>query len=195
MHCEVNGTGYDWQIEGDANRFINCAGAATTPGSRVMGDYNVIDGGDWQSMDVRSGATRNVFDGIKEITAFIDSGTDTTILNAGGGIIPADKIPTLVVDAGNTAPVNAAWYVGQQGSITPARNGVAAVGTSLKWTHHDHVHPAGPASILTKSANYMVAAADRGALIIGTSTFTLSFDAAATLGGNFIFHFRNNGAA
>lgn len=47
--------------------------------------------------------------------------------------------------------------------------------------------------MLSKSANYQLLAADRGSLVSCTSTFTLSFSAAATLGNNWFAYLYNAG--
>lgn len=47
--------------------------------------------------------------------------------------------------------------------------------------------------LLSKSANYQLLAADRGSLVSCTSTFTLSFSAAATLGNNWFAYLYNAG--
>ena len=41
----------------------------------------------------------------------------------------------------STCIATTAWYFGQSGNTTPVMDGTAAIGTSLRWAHADHVHP------------------------------------------------------
>jgi len=50
-------------------------------------------------------------------------------------------VPTLAADATSAYAINAAWYGGQAGTSSPLMDGVAAAGTSKKWSPIDHVHP------------------------------------------------------
>lgn len=50
-------------------------------------------------------------------------------------------VPTLAADATSAYAINAAWYGGQAGVSSPIEDGVAAAGTSKKWSPIDHVHP------------------------------------------------------
>lgn len=67
--------------------------------------------------------------------------------------------------------------LGDDGEVITALQALGAVGSN----------------IVSKSANYTVAATDRGKLIDGTGTFTLSLTAAATLANGFSFAVRNSG--
>ena len=49
--------------------------------------------------------------------------------------------PTAAADTSTTALATTAFVTGQAASTTPAMNGTAAVGTSLKFARADHVHP------------------------------------------------------
>lgn len=65
--------------------------------------------------------------------------------------------PTAAVDTNTTQIATTAFVLGQAGSTAPIMDGVAAVGTSLRYSRADHVHPtdtsrapaAGSASITT----------------------------------------------
>jgi hypothetical protein len=48
---------------------------------------------------------------------------------------------TAAADTNTTQIATTAYVVGQASSTTPANNGTAAVGTSLKYARADHVHP------------------------------------------------------
>lgn len=48
--------------------------------------------------------------------------------------------PTAAVDTSTTQLATTAFVLGQAGSSTPATNGTAAVGTSLRYARADHVH-------------------------------------------------------
>jgi hypothetical protein len=49
--------------------------------------------------------------------------------------------PTAAADTNTTQVATTAFVVGQAGSTTPLVNGTAAVGTSLRYSRQDHVHP------------------------------------------------------
>lgn len=49
--------------------------------------------------------------------------------------------PTAAADDNSTKLATTAFVIGQAASATPAMNGSAAVGTSLKYARGDHVHP------------------------------------------------------
>ena len=51
------------------------------------------------------------------------------------------KAPTVNADQNDTAIATTAFVIGQAASATPAANGTAAAGTSLKYARADHVHP------------------------------------------------------
>lgn len=61
------------------------------------------------------------------------SGAFTTITRSDTASIPADNNTSQVITS--------AWYVGQASSTLPAINGTATIGTSLKWSRDDHIHP------------------------------------------------------
>jgi hypothetical protein len=48
--------------------------------------------------------------------------------------------PTAAADTNTTQVATTAYVVGQAGAATPQANGVAAVGTSLRYSRQDHVH-------------------------------------------------------
>ena len=50
-------------------------------------------------------------------------------------------VPTAAADTNTTQAASTAFVVGQAGTDTPTSNGTAAVGTSLRYSRQDHVHP------------------------------------------------------
>lgn len=53
--------------------------------------------------------------------------------------IPA--APTAAVDTSTTQIATTAFVAGQAGALSPVMNGTASVGSSLKFSRQDHVHP------------------------------------------------------
>lgn len=49
--------------------------------------------------------------------------------------------PTAAVDVGTTQVATTGFVLGQASSLVPLINGAGAVGTSLRYTRQDHVHP------------------------------------------------------
>jgi hypothetical protein len=60
-----------------------------------------------------------------------------TTLTVNGNLFAA----TPAVDTNSTRVATTAYYVGQASSTSPVMNGTATVGTSLRWSRADHVHP------------------------------------------------------
>jgi hypothetical protein len=50
-------------------------------------------------------------------------------------------VPSAAVDTNTTQAASTAFVVGQAGSTAPVINGTAAVGSSLRYSREDHVHP------------------------------------------------------
>jgi len=63
------------------------------------------------------------------------AGTSTTTLNGTTNGV------TAAADTNSVALATTAYVVGQAGSATPLVDGTAAVGTSLRYSRQDHVHP------------------------------------------------------
>lgn len=86
---------------------------------------------------------------------------------------------TAAADTNSTQIATTAYVVGQASSSTPVMNGVAAVGTSLKYARADHVHAtdtslaplASPA--LTGTPTSTTAAADTNTTQIATTAFVI----------------------
>lgn len=107
MHCEVNGTQQDWVIAGHNNILIGCAGAGTTSGNYLSGNFNTFEGGKWQSMAIQPGASGNTFRNVELVTGFTDGGDHTTIVNP-DSIFTAQDYSTAVLGnkTFNTANTN-----------------------------------------------------------------------------------------
>lgn len=78
--CEENGTGYDFDVQGDFNRLINCTGVSRR-GNRISGHYNAIDGGKFNNLVITSDATFTVVSGVDFDDSFTDESTTTTVRN------------------------------------------------------------------------------------------------------------------
>lgn len=50
-------------------------------------------------------------------------------------------VPTAAVDTNTTQAASTAFVVGQAGSATPIVDGTGTVGTSLRYSRQDHIHP------------------------------------------------------
>jgi hypothetical protein len=90
MDCESNGDGRDWQLDGDHNVLLNCSGAATylttTPSANyISGDYNAIIGGEFNDLEIASGADHTrVMSANLSLGTITDSGSNTTFLDCEG---------------------------------------------------------------------------------------------------------------
>jgi hypothetical protein len=74
------------------------------------------------------------------------------------------------VDTNTTQVATTAYVVGQAGSATPQANGVAAVGTSLRYARQDHVHTMPTAANVGAVASSLVDA--KGDLVTATADNT-----------------------
>jgi hypothetical protein len=87
--------------------------------------------------------------------------------------------PTAAVDANTTQLATTAFVVGQAGSATPLGDGVAAVGTSLRYARQDHVHPTDTSRAALASPTFTgtpaapTAAANTNTTQIATTAFVL----------------------
>lgn len=127
MHNEVNGAKEDWIIAGDHNIFIGCAGAGTTAGQTVSGDRNLFVGGKWQSLTVTAAGNGNRFENCQFLTAFTDSGVNTTVINPDSVATAALKLPAadIWLDANQAVRFGGDAGIGGDGS-TFVRLGTAS---------------------------------------------------------------------
>lgn len=87
--------------------------------------------------------------------------------------------PTAAADTNTTQIATTAYVVGQVGTATPLMNNTAAVGTSLKYSRQDHVHPsdttraplASPA--LTGTPTAPTAAVDTNTTQVATTAYVV----------------------
>lgn len=71
---------------------------------------------------------------------------------------------TQAVDTNTTALASTAFVLGQVGTATPLINGIAAAGTSKRWTPIDHVHPTDTTRAAVTGTTFT------GAVAVGTAT-------------------------
>lgn len=87
--------------------------------------------------------------------------------------------PTAAADTSTTALATTAFVTGQASSTTPAMDGVASVGTSLKYARADHVHPSDTTKAnlasptLTGTPAAPTAAADTNTTQLATTAFVV----------------------
>jgi len=98
----------------------------------------------------------------------------------------APTAPTAAADTNTTQVASTAFVVGQASSASPSMNGVATVGSSLKFARGDHIHPtdtsrapvASPA--LTGTPTAPTAAADTSTTQLATTAFVTGQAASTT---------------
>lgn len=129
------------------------------------------------------------------------SGTQLSIANGGTGQTTANAalnalLPTQTSNSGKvlqTDGTNASWQTlagtGTVTSIDASRGVRTASGSPITGSGTIY----GNIPVSARSTNTMLAAADRGALIVATSTYTQTLDAAATLGSGWYVNIRNDG--
>ncbi|KYH01709.1 hypothetical protein [Bradyrhizobium sp. DOA1] len=85
LHNEANGLitvgAADFSILGDDNRFISCAGAQTPGGQYIAGNRNVFTNCMLQTTTVVATANGTRFENCQLLTAFVDSGIGTSVIN------------------------------------------------------------------------------------------------------------------
>jgi hypothetical protein len=87
--------------------------------------------------------------------------------------------PTASVDTNTTQLATTAFVVGQAGVATPVVDGVAAVGTSLRYARQDHVHPTDTSRAALASPTFTgtpaapTAAADTNTTQVATTAFVV----------------------
>jgi hypothetical protein len=75
------------------------------------------------------------FNGTTSIT-----GTASSVLSASPTFTGTPLSTTAAADTNTTQIATTAYVIGQASAVTPANNGTAAVGTSLRYARADHVH-------------------------------------------------------
>jgi hypothetical protein len=79
-----------------------------------------------------------------EVVALLQQLAATTTTNANAAASSASNSATSATNAAASAAQAATAVQGAAGTATPLIDGTAAVGTSTKWAHEDHVHPKDP---------------------------------------------------
>lgn len=69
------------------------------------------------------------------------TGTGDVVLSASPTLTGTPIAPTAAADTNTTQIATTAFVVGQAGSSNPLMNNAVSVGTSLKYSREDHVHP------------------------------------------------------
>jgi hypothetical protein len=87
-----------------------------------------------------SGVIRYRLSGTSEFIAYRSWVTAGFALKASPTLTGTPLSTTAAVDTNTTQIATTAFVIGQAGSATPLVNGVAAVGTSLRYAREDHVH-------------------------------------------------------
>jgi hypothetical protein len=75
-------------------------------------------------------------------TGNVSVGGNLTVTGSVSFTSTAATATTQAVDNNSLSVATTAFVVGQAGAATPNANGTAAVGTSLRYSRQDHVHPA-----------------------------------------------------
>lgn len=131
---DLNATGAaDYNIIGNNNTFIGCAGAATTGGQVISGNRNVFSSCLLQSVAVQPGATENRFENCQILVAFTDGGTRTTVINPDGIATANDKSTLTLTNKTLVAPALGTPASGTLTNCTglPIATGVSGLGTGV----------------------------------------------------------------
>src|SRR5690349_20765827 len=78
-------------------------------------------------------------------------------------------------EAAASAAASAATVQAAAGTATPLMDGTAAVGTSTKWAHEDHVHPKDPSLASVSYVDTKVAGVDRKSTRLNSSHVEISY--------------------
>jgi len=70
-----------------------------------------------------------------------ETGSGSAVFSASPTFTGVPLAPTAAVDTNTTQIATTAFVLGQASSVAPLMNGLAAVGTSLRYTRQDHIHP------------------------------------------------------
>lgn len=106
-------------------------------------------------------------------------GEGTFALLASPALTGTPTAPTAAADTNTTQVATTAFVAGQAGSTTPAMNGSAAVGTSLKYARADHVHPSDTSKANLNSPTFTgtpaapTAAADTNTTQVATTAYVV----------------------
>jgi hypothetical protein len=116
------------------------SGEAWTPNRpQYTADRDIIS--DEDGYLVASPVTSTEVSYLDGVTSSIQTQLDAKAPLASPNFTGEPTAPTASADQNDTAIATTAFVIGQAASATPAANGTAAAGTSLKYARADHVHP------------------------------------------------------
>lgn len=107
------------------------------------------------------------------------TGTGSVVLSASPTFTGVPLSTTAAADTNTTQIATTAYVVGQASATTPVVNGVAAVGTSLRFARADHVHPTDTSRAALASPTFTgtplstTAAADTNTTQIATTAYVV----------------------
>lgn len=128
---------------------VSVAGTTNINGNAQwnVGDVIIYNGATWDRLEGDSsevtsvaGRTGAVTLGIADVSG-LQTALDAKAPTASPALTGMPTAPTAAADTNTTQIATTAFVVGQAGTSSPAMNGTAAVGTSLKFARDDHVHP------------------------------------------------------
>ena len=179
LFVRINSTTQQVPFLGNNNAFTSSSGSYST--GTGTGTVNLASGstlsGNTKSVNIgtagQAGSTTAI------IVGSAAGASTTTLQGTTNGV-------TVAADTNSTALATTAYVVGQAGSATPLVNGTAAVGTSLRYSRQDHVHPsdtsraplASPA--LTGTPTAPTASAGTNTTQIATTAFVQTSNPAAS---------------
>lgn len=116
--CEVNGSGYDWLVEGGGNTFITCSGAITNSGQYVSGSRNTFINCYMEGLTVDATSSNTKFDrcDLSVLTGsgsgFVNNSTTTKIDSCiGVSDSPKNSVPFGGSSAGSSIAAGETKYV------------------------------------------------------------------------------------
>lgn len=84
--------------------------------------------------------------------------------------------PTAIIDSNTTQLATTAFVVGQAGTMNPLMDGIATIGTSLRYSRQDHVHPSDTSRLATT-----------GGIITGSLTINSNLNVLSGITGNTLY--------
>jgi hypothetical protein len=86
-----------------------------------------------------TGAEMRVWTGTAWVAAYVSAGAYAPLASPAFTGVPT--APTAAADTNTTQAATTAFVLGQASAATPIIDGIAAIGTSLRYARADHVHP------------------------------------------------------
>lgn len=100
------------------------------------------------------------------------TGTGNVVLSASPTLSGTPLSTTAAADTNTTQIATTAFVVGQAGSATPLVDGVASVGTSLRYARQDHVHPTDTTRAPVASPTFTGTVSSQGNVLVMNSATT-----------------------